>query len=61
MEELRKVEDVRVEGYARIIERVNLEIHEASKKIWSEALSDENDRLLMNIPGDLVLLGFAAD
>jgi transposase len=51
LEELRKVEDVRVEGYIRIIERLNLEIHEASKIICSEALSDENARLLMTIPG----------
>ena len=51
LDELRKVEDVRVEGYIRIIERLNLEIHEASKIICSEALSDENARLLMTIPG----------
>ena len=51
MEELRKVDDVRVEGYLRIIERLNLEIHEASKRICSEALNDEAARLLMTIPG----------
>src|SRR5208283_3171483 len=45
LDELRKVEDVRVEGYIRIIERLNLEIHGASKLICSEALSDENARL----------------
>ena len=51
LDELRKVEDTRIEGYIRIIERLNLEIHEASKIICSEALSDENTRLLMTIPG----------
>ena len=45
----------------RLIERLNLEIHEASRIIYSEALKDENARLLMTIPGGLVLLGFAAD
>jgi len=51
LEELEKVEDGRVQGYLRIIEALNLEIHEASKKICNEALSDESARLLMTIPG----------
>ncbi|MGC8924364.1 MAG: IS110 family transposase [Candidatus Micrarchaeia archaeon] len=51
LEELRKVKDARIEGYLRIIERLNLEIHEASKMICSEALNDEGARLLMTIPG----------
>jgi transposase len=51
LEELRKVQDARVEGYLRIIERLNLEIHEASKIICSEASNDESARLLMTIPG----------
>jgi transposase len=51
LEELRKVKDVRIEGYIRIIDRLNLEIHEASKKISFEALNDESARLLMTIPG----------
>jgi transposase len=51
LNELRKVADTRIEGYIRIIERLNLEIHEASKLICSEALSDENAGLLMTIPG----------
>ena len=51
LEELRKVKDVRVEGYIRIIERLNLEIHEASELICSEALNDEDARLLMTVPG----------
>jgi transposase len=51
LEELRKVKDDRVEGYLRIIERLNLEIHEASKIICNEALNDESARLLMTIPG----------
>jgi transposase len=51
LEELRKVEDARVEGYLRIIERLNLEIHEASKIICNEASNDEGARLLMTIPG----------
>jgi len=51
LEELRKVKDARVEGYLRIIERLNLEMHEASKIICSEASNDEAARLLMTIPG----------
>jgi transposase len=34
----------------RLIERLNLEIYEASRIICSEALNDENARLLMTIP-----------
>jgi transposase len=51
LEELSKVKDVRVQGYLRLIERLNLEIREASKIICNEALNDENARLLMTIPG----------
>jgi transposase len=51
LEELRKVEDARVEGYLRIIERLNLEIHEASKIICNEASNDESARLLMTVLG----------
>jgi transposase len=51
LEELGKLEDVRVKGYLRIIDELNLEIHEASRAICGEALSDENARLLMTIPG----------
>jgi transposase len=51
LEELRRVKDIRVEGYIRIIEGLNREIHEASRMICSEALNDENARLLMTIPG----------
>lgn len=51
LEELRKVKDARVEGYMRIIDSLNLEIHEASKRICNEALNDESARLLMTIPG----------
>lgn len=51
LEELRKVDDARVERYLRIIERLNLEIHEASKRICGEALNDESARLLMTMPG----------
>jgi len=51
LEELRNVKDARVQGYLRIIDGLNLEIHEASKRICSEALNDEGTRLLMTIPG----------
>ena len=51
LEELRNVKDARVQGYLRIIDGLNLEIHEASKIICSEALNDESARLLMTIPG----------
>jgi transposase len=51
LDELRQVKDVRIEGYLRLIERLNLEIREASRIICSEALNDGNARLLMTIPG----------
>ena len=51
LEELKKVKDARVEGYLRIIERLNLEIHEASKIVCNEASNDESAKLLMTIPG----------
>jgi len=51
LEELRKVKDARVEGYLRIIESLNLEIHEASKRVCSEASNDEAAKLLMTVPG----------
>jgi transposase len=51
LEELRKVEDVRVQGYLKIIDGLNREIREASKKVCDGALNDENARLLMTIPG----------
>ena len=51
VDELQKIKDVRIEGYLRIIEKLDLEIHEASKMISLEATGDENARLLMTIPG----------
>lgn len=51
LKELGKVEDARVQGYLRIIERLNLEIREASKIVCREAMNDEGARLLMTIPG----------
>lgn len=51
LEELRKIKETRIEGYVRIIDSLNLEIHEASKKICNEAVNDESSRLLMTIPG----------
>jgi transposase len=51
LEELRKIKETRIEGYVRIIDSLNLEIHEASKKICNEAVNDESSRLLMTISG----------
>jgi transposase len=51
LEELRKVDDARVEWYLRIVDRLNLEIREASKRVCNEALNDGDARLLMIIPG----------
>lgn len=45
------MEDARVQGYLRVIERLNLEIREASRIVCREAMNDEGARLLMTIPG----------
>jgi transposase len=49
--ELKKIDEPRVQGYLRLIESVNVEIHEASKQISNEASSNEDAKLLMTIPG----------
>jgi len=41
MKELGKVEDARIQGYLRIIERLNLEIRGASRIVCREAMNDE--------------------
>ena len=51
MEKLWKIENYRIQGYLRIIETLNLEIHEASKIISTEAINNPEAKLLMNIPG----------
>jgi len=51
MDDLEGIDDPKVRGYLRIIRQLNEEIREASRLISHEALSDENARLLMTIPG----------
>jgi transposase len=51
LEEVRKIDDMRVQGYFRIIDSINDEIREASSLICSEAMNNEQARLLMTMPG----------
>jgi transposase len=51
VEELRKIEDYRVQGYLRLIESLDKELEEASKLIAQRAGDSEDARLLMTIPG----------
>jgi hypothetical protein len=60
LEELKKVKDARVEGYLRIIERLNLETREASKRICNEALNDES-AAFDDYSWNFVLFSSAAD
>ena len=56
VEELRKIDDSRVQSYLRLIEGVNAEIREASKTIQEKAKDNEDAKLLMTVPG----IGFYA-
>ncbi len=51
VEELKETGDARVQGYLRIIEAVDAEIHAASSTISREAMNNEDAKLLMTIPG----------
>ncbi len=51
MEELKKVEDYRVQGYLRLIESVNREIDDVSRIIAQKAMASDDTKLLMTIPG----------
>lgn len=51
IEELKNLEEPRVQGYLRLIESINVEIKEASRTISKEALNSEDAKLLMTIPG----------
>jgi transposase len=51
LEQIGQVKDPRVQGYLRIIDSVNEEIHESSRIICSEAMNNEEARLLMTMPG----------
>lgn len=51
VEEVRKLDDVRVQSYLRLIDATNAEILEASKTIRERAGSNEDANLLMTIPG----------
>ena len=51
VEELRKIDDYRVQGYLNIMESVNKELKEVSKVIAEKAGDSEDARLLTTIPG----------
>jgi len=51
IEELRKVDDYRVQGYLRLIEAVSREMEDVSKVIAEKAMGNEDAKLLMTIPG----------
>ena len=51
VEEVRKIDDARVQGYLRLIDGLNREIREASATIRQKAGSNEDANLLMTIPG----------
>jgi transposase len=49
--EVKRIEDPRVQGHLRLIDSLNDEMHEASKIICERASNDEDAKLLMTIPG----------
>jgi len=51
VEELRKIDDARVQSYLRLIDGLDVEIRSASKKIEQRAKDNEDAKLLMTIPG----------
>ena len=51
VDEVRKLDDVRVQSYLRLIDGLNREIREASRSIKEKAGSDAGANLLMTIPG----------
>lgn len=51
VEELRKIDELKVRGYLRVMDSLDAEIHEASREISKEATDDEGAKLLMTIPG----------
>jgi len=51
VEEVRKIDDVRVQSYLRLIDGLNREIREASRTIRQKAGDNPDANLLMTIPG----------
>lgn len=51
VEVIRKIDDLKVQGYLRLVESIDREVHEASRVISREAADDAGARLLMTIPG----------
>ena len=51
IENLKELDDYRINGYLRIIESLNDEINAVSKKILLLAQEDEMAKLLMTVPG----------
>jgi transposase len=50
MRELRKIEDVRIKSYLRLIDALNAEIRDASDIIVQKAKDNQESRLLMTVP-----------
>lgn len=51
VEEVRKIDDARVQGYLRLIDGLNREIREASETIRQKAGENADANILMTIPG----------
>lgn len=51
VEELKKLEDYRIDGYLAVISSLNRQINAVSNTIRKEAKEDESTKLLMTIPG----------
>ncbi len=51
IQQVRAIEDTKVQGYLRLIDSLNQEVRTASSEISREAMSNEDARLLMTIPG----------
>ena len=50
-EKLQALQDYRIHGYLNIIESLNIQITETSKRIRQTAIEDDDSKLLMTIPG----------
>ena len=51
VEEIQKIDDLKVQGCLRLGESIDREVHEASRAISQEAADDAGARLLITIPG----------
>src|SRR5712691_7524714 len=51
LQQVRAIEDIKVQGYLRLTDSLNEEVQKASAVISKEAMASEEARLLMTIPG----------